>query len=252
MYEGDGGGDWDEENDRPERDYSRDMDKGPSLLSFAWSEDARNNEDSDINIFEKTILVMLDIINGDFIISSDLTSGGDGRSEFDFGQDMSQENSSNDMMNDAYPDQDKPNQQQRAAWDTNGDGKITVSEANNWYRNGNGQAITVDASKIDLNAVNTNGWVKGNTYGVQTLLNSEQGRVLGNITVEYLGNNQVRILSDTYNFEQHGSYWSSPIRNPANTLGRWVAGEGKEFQINFKGVNTIKHSKGYDFTKDLK
>lgn len=55
----------------------------------------------------------------------------------------------------------------------------------------------------------------------------------------YLGNNQVRILSDTYNFEQHGAYLSSPIRNPANTIGRWVAGDGIQYKINFTGVNTI-------------
>jgi len=124
-------------------------------------------------------------------------------------------------------------------WDTNGDGKISLSEANEWYRNGGGKPISVDASKVDLNFVDTKDWVKGKTYGVQTLFSSKQGRVLGNVTVEYLGNNQVKILSDTYNFEQHGSYLSSPIRNPANTIGRWVAGEGIAYKINFTGFNTI-------------
>jgi len=153
MYEGDGGGDWDEENDRDERDYGRDMDKGPSLLSFAWSEDARNNEDSDINIFEKSVLILLNLINGDFRVNFDainIRSGGDGNEGNDFGQDMSQENSSNDMMNYAYPDQTKPNsQQQKAAWDTNGDGKLQKSEADQWYLHGNGVTINVDNSKID-------------------------------------------------------------------------------------------------------
>ncbi|MGG5209820.1 hypothetical protein ACQWU4_12785 [Chryseobacterium sp. MIQD13] len=143
-------------------------------------------------------------------------------------------------------------QQQKEPWNKNEDGKISLSEANDWYRNGKGQPITVDASKVDLNSVNTKGWVKGETYGVQTLLNSEQGRVFGNVSVEYLGNNQVRILSDTYNFEQHGSYWSSPIRNPANSIGRWFAGKGVQYKINFRGINTIKPPKGYDFTKDFK
>jgi hypothetical protein len=141
--------------------------------------------------------------------------------------------------------------QQKEPWDTNGDGKISLDEANNWYRNGKGQAITVDASRVDLNSVDKTGWVKGKTYGVQTLLNSEQGRVLGNITVKYLGNNQVKILQDTYNFEQHGSYWSSPIRNPANSIGRWWAGKGTQYDINFRGINTIR-PKVYNFERGPK
>jgi len=147
-----------------------------------------------------------------------------------------------------YYDQEKPNH-----WDTNDDGKISLSEANEWYRNGDGKSITLEASKVDLNFIDTKDWVKGSVYTVQTLFRSEQGRVLGNIRVEYLGNNQVRILSDTYNFEQHGSYLSSPIRNPANTVGRWVAGEGNQFKINFSGINTIKPTfRVYNFERGPK
>ena len=69
------------------------------------SEDARNNEDSDINIFEKTVLILLDIINLDFRINFDniyIKGGGDGTSGNDFGRDMSQENMMNDAMHDSY------------------------------------------------------------------------------------------------------------------------------------------------------
>jgi hypothetical protein len=131
------------------------------------------------------------------------------------------------------------NKTQATPWDLDGDGKITLDEANNWCRKGNGQAISLDASKVDLDFVDTTGWKVGETHGIQTLFSSHQGRVFGNITVKYLGNNQVKILPDTYDFNQHGSYFSSPIRNPANSLGRWVAGAGQKYDINFKGVNTI-------------
>ncbi|MBC7655418.1 MAG: hypothetical protein H7098_13210 [Oligoflexus sp.] len=137
-----------------------------------------------------------------------------------------------------HQDQQQPKVKQ-ASWDIDGDRKISLSEANEWYRYGGGQPITVDASKVDLNFVNTSDWVSGNTYTIQTLFSSEEGSVFGNISVKYLGNNQVKILSDTYNFEQHGSYLSSPIRNPANSVGRWVAGDGIQFKINFTGINTI-------------
>lgn len=131
------------------------------------------------------------------------------------------------------------NPPKKEPWDLDGDGRISLSEANNWYKNGKGQAITVDASLVDLNFVDTKDWIIGEKYGVQTLFKSAQGRVLGNIEVEYLGNNQVKIFTDTYNFEQHGKYLSSPVRNPANSIGRWLAGEGVEYEINFKGINTI-------------
>lgn len=48
-------------------------------------------------------------------------------------------------------------QQQKEPWDTNGDGKISLSEANNWYRKGKSQAITIDASLVYLNSFDTKG-----------------------------------------------------------------------------------------------
>jgi len=45
---------------------------------FSWTDNATNNGD-DVNIFEKPILILLDIINGNFRINFDIRSGGDGR-----------------------------------------------------------------------------------------------------------------------------------------------------------------------------
>lgn len=134
-------------------------------------------------------------------------------------------------------------QQQIEPWDLNGDGRISLNEANNWYRNGNGQAITLDASKIDLDFVDTTKWKKGETYQIQTLTKSSEGRVLGQITVKYLGSNRVSIFTDTYNFEQHGNYFDNTFRNVANSIGRWVAGKGRQYNINFKGINKINPPK---------
>ncbi len=154
MYEY-GGGDWDEENDRPEGDYGRDRDSGSSLLSFAWSPDARNNEDPDINIFEKTILIMLDIINLDFIVSSDLRSGGDGSDSFgDFGQDMGMEYGSNDMMNDAVQDQN-PNQTQKYKVIDN-----TKDALNHYYQDGSPVELGPNTKKAMRNDENFKNVVK--------------------------------------------------------------------------------------------
>ncbi|HEX8577644.1 MAG TPA: hypothetical protein VF677_15260, partial [Flavobacterium sp.] len=122
------------------------------------------------------------------------------------------------------------------------DGKITLEEANKWYREGNGQALTVDASKVDLNFLDTSKMVEGKIYPIQTLTTSKDGRVYGGIRVKYLGNNQVGIRPDTYNFEQHGSFFSSTFRNIANAIGRAYAGNGVPYKINFIGVNTIRYT----------
>ena len=95
---------------------------------------------------------------------------------------------------------------------------MSLSEANNWYRNGDGKTVTLDTSKIDLNSVDTKGWIKGKTYGVQTLVNLSDGRVLGNITVKYLGNNQVSILSDTYNLNNTEILWIVLLEIPQQSL----------------------------------
>ena len=152
-------------------------------------------------------------------------------------------------MDTPFDEKTAQSQQPGEPWDLDGDGRISLDEANNWYRNGGGKSITLDASKIDLNSADTSKWQKGGKYGVQTLFNSKEGRVLGNITVEYLGNNQVKILPDTYNFEMHGNPLS--VRNPIKNYGTWIrntatilgllkAGSGMQYKINFSGINTIK------------
>ncbi|MCG7281611.1 hypothetical protein MHJ94_09940, partial [Chryseobacterium taklimakanense] len=152
-------------------------------------------------------------------------------------------------MDTPFDEKTVQSQRQGEPWDLDGDGRISLDEANNWYRKGGGKSITLDASKIDLNSADTSKWQKGGKYGVQTLFNSKEGRVLGNITVEYLGNNQVKILPDTYNFEMHGNPLS--VRNPIKNYGTWIrntatilgllkAGSGMQYKINFSGINTIK------------
>lgn len=83
------------------------------------------------------------------------------------------------------------------------DGLLTLREANKWYRLGKGMSLTVDATKVDLNFINPNDWQIGERKAVQTLYASRDGRVYGNITLEYVGDKQFSISPDYYNFEQH-------------------------------------------------
>lgn len=61
------------------------------------------------------------------------------------------------------------------------------------------------------------------------------------ITIEYIGNNQVIIKMDTYNFEMH-SWLKEPKRNIETLIARPVHGKGTPFDIYFRGVNTIHYN----------
>lgn len=81
---------------------------------------------------------------------------------------------------------------------------------------------------------------------VQTLYDSSDGRVYGNIGLTYEGNNQFSISSDGYDFGPHdykGSFSDKAktfTRNRLTEVGKLAAGSGKAFPIHFSGLNTVK------------
>ena len=125
------------------------------------------------------------------------------------------------------------------------DGYLTLKEANEWYRNGNGQPIFVDLSKIDLSGIYSLGEkYVGQVKTFNLLLNSgslNDGLVYGKITLKRYPNHQVRAFADRYDFEMHNpknpSNWG---RNAETVIGSKVAGEGTPFEINIYGSATLK------------
>lgn len=126
------------------------------------------------------------------------------------------------------------------------DGRLTLSEANEWYRYGKGKSLTVDASKVDLDFIDIGDWKVGDQRAVQTLYESRDGRVYGNLTLEYKGNSNFSINKDTYNFEMHSvktvKTW---FRNQFTRIGAWHAGKGQQFDIYFSGYNKVNNYKPY-------
>lgn len=123
------------------------------------------------------------------------------------------------------------------------DGKLSLKEANKWFRHGQGKSLTVDASKIDLDFINPDNWNVGETKVKQTLFTSKDGRVYGNLTLTYEGNSHFSINPDIYDFEtHHGLGLKTWFRNQATKVGSWVAGSGKAYKINFSGFNKVNHS----------
>jgi hypothetical protein len=120
------------------------------------------------------------------------------------------------------------------------DGYLTLAEANDWYRNGNGEPLFVDLGKIDLSGIvslgeNYVGDVK--TFNILSPARSlNDGLVYGNITLKRYPDHTVRAFSDPYDFDVKS--WGNPLnwgRNIEIVIGSKVAGRGKPYEINIYG-----------------
>ncbi|MFV0501805.1 MAG: hypothetical protein ACK5MH_09475 [Bacteroidales bacterium] len=125
------------------------------------------------------------------------------------------------------------------------DGYLTLSEANDWYRNGNGQPLFTDLNQIDLSGVYSLGKnYVGDEKVINLITNSasiNDGLVYGNITLKRYPNNQVRAYSDPYDFDMKS--WLNPVnwgRNIETKIGQRVAGQGTNYEINIYGSKTLK------------
>lgn len=125
------------------------------------------------------------------------------------------------------------------------DGYLTLKEANEWYRTGNGEPLFVSLDKIDLSGIVSLGekfvgQVKSfNLLFVSNSIND--GLVYGHVTLKRYPNNTVRAFADNYSFEMHN--WKNPSnwgRNAETVIGNRVAGEGTRYEINVYGSKRIK------------
>jgi len=120
------------------------------------------------------------------------------------------------------------------------DGYLTLSEANEWYRNGGGQPLYVDLGRLNLNMVNGNDFPKGQGSSEPINLlrkgNVSDGLIYGTITLTLDKAQSFFSTSDNYGFEMHRG---RPIRNILTIIGEKVAGEGAPFDIIFYGKGRI-------------
>ena len=128
------------------------------------------------------------------------------------------------------------------------DGRLSFSEANNWYRKGDGSPLFVDASKIDLSPLKKSDFSNvGSSEYVNFLdprnFNMQTGLVYGTIQITLISNdgrvslgNKNGVL-DIYNFDMQNG---RNIRNIATRLGSIVAGKGTPFIIYHYGQGKIK------------
>lgn len=126
------------------------------------------------------------------------------------------------------------------------DGYLTLEEANDWYRDGNGEPLFVSLDKIDLSGIVSLGEHSVGESKVVNLLLFGSGSlndalVYGQITLKRYPNHSVRAYSDTYNFDMKP--WVNPInwgRNVQTAIGKRVAGAGVQYEINLYGAKRVK------------
>lgn len=145
-----------------------------------------------------------------------------------------------DAYNDAIKD----------SWDTDNNGMLSLSEANNWYRNAGGQPISVDASKVKIGRVPLKHFVVGEQNKRNLLWDfNSPGLVYGTLDYKYEGNNQFSIYTNAYDFDigaSQGHPWFRSgggfVRNVLTYAGAryadfWgLAGTG--YDIHFDGFAT--------------
>ncbi|MCQ2211938.1 MAG: hypothetical protein MJZ34_16780 [Paludibacteraceae bacterium] len=125
------------------------------------------------------------------------------------------------------------------------DGYISLNEANEWYRNGNGEPLFADLRKIDLSGFRSLGESKvGKKYSFNLIYNSgskDDRLVYGNLIFIRTPNDGVRAYADKYDFDMK-PWCGNTVRNVQTLIGRQVAGEGKPYLIYLHGTATLKRS----------
>ena len=148
----------------------------------------------------------------------------------------SMDQESRDRMTDHYNGlQDRPDY----------DGYLTLQEANEWYRNGNGEPLFASLEKIDLSGIYSLGEkYVGQEKRISLFLASESfndALVYGTITLNRYPNHHVRAYADKYDFDMHNSF--NPLnwpRNISTIIGKKVAGKGQAYYINLYGSKAIQ------------
>ena len=123
------------------------------------------------------------------------------------------------------------------------DGKLTLSEANEWYRKGHGETLFVDIKSLDLsNFYSLGEEYVGKTYIYNLLIYGKpsDGLVFGSITFERTPNHGVRAYKDYYDFDIKKWSGMNIIRNIETYIGEWVAGSGTPYYIVIYGEQKLK------------
>jgi len=127
-------------------------------------------------------------------------------------------------------------------WDLNGDGRFSIDESYDWWKNGNGQTIQIPLSTLNLSGITPREFPSGikstEFFNLQHKGNFEDGIIYGSVRFRLYENNRVKAFDDIYDFDMR-SWYTSPIRNAETYLGRFIHGKGTPYHIEFIGFGRI-------------
>lgn len=123
-------------------------------------------------------------------------------------------------------------------WDKNNDGKMNLSEANEHYREGFGQPVYIDATKLTVKLEGAlpkpGGTVLGSVSGIKDWL------VFGRVAMTRLSDGSFRINRERYDFDyKRINSMSALVRNTQTFIGSTVAGRGVSFDTVFYGAPRV-------------
>ena len=136
-------------------------------------------------------------------------------------------------------------------WDLDGDGRLSLNEANRLTKILPNKpnvkyTINIDLNKLDLsNLYSEDFWGGVNSVKTVNLLFASNrlndGLVFGNIRLRLYPDNMVKAFGDKYDFDMK-SWWNplNWVRNFETIIGSFYAGNGTPFYINLNGFSQIK------------
>ena len=146
----------------------------------------------------------------------------------------------NDMM---YPNNSAVHGQKRKNA-IEKDGKLSFQESLAWWSVGNGETVEVDVNSLNLDFIDVSNKEVGSVWCVDVEPGGQhQWGVYGTLTVGYVGNHELVVFPDKYDFDIK----PNPTKNPiVNSRNRWtridkaIHGSGTPYYVVFKGKYKLK------------
>lgn len=111
-------------------------------------------------------------------------------------------------------------------------GALTLAEANNHYRNGNGIPITVYAPAMNFGGVKAKDFDSRGRLTYTFPKTSKEFYVYGTVSLQLNPDGKsFRVLNDRYDFDMH-SWWDQSIRNLATVAGSAIANPAGKARVD--------------------
>ena len=148
------------------------------------------------------------------------------------------------MFNDMMHPKNSTEYRQALKEEIEKDGKLTIFESMEWWAIGNGETLEIDVNSLDLDFIDVTGMKPGHVW-TQSLEpgGKHQWGVFGNVTIGYLGNNEIVVFPDYYDFDIKPNPNNDPDisrRNRWTKIDKAIHGDGVPFHIVFKGKYKLK------------